>query len=476
MTKEKVARFCPECGARIHAPEAAFESHQKCPRCERPVLFSKRRIDRPEVADQPPESPRPDVLDWTAYVFVGIALVAALIGVVRLILGDSFGMTIISVTLFGLGVVPAVAFLRFRADLIQNTAEVARLSDLVTKRTNELNTAIERWQAYRGEYTRQTEAELQRIRTETQEMVTKAERMHADADERQKIVDRLGKRLISDTRKWVQSKLTPQNFATQRDRLQKVVGFCRKHEYRVPKDFEREMLAELKSEYEAVVRKDQAKQEQARIKAQIRDEQRAERELQREMERINTEQQAIQRALDTALREAADEHSAEVEALRIKLREAEERAERSKSMAQLTKAGHIYVISNIGSFGENVYKVGMTRRLEPMDRVKELGDASVPFPFDVHMMISCDDAPSLENRLHKALHSNRVNRVNLRKEFFNIDLETIRRLVESHHGEVDYEVDPEALEYRESREMSAEDFAFVTEQREVGAAAVDEWE
>ena len=78
----------------------------------------------------------------------------------------------------------------------------------------------------------------------------------------------------------------------------------------------------------------------------------------------------------------------------------------------------MYVLSNIGSFGEGVYKIGMTRRLEPQDRVRELGDASVPFPFDVHMMISCDDAPSLENALHRESHKQRVNKVNFRKEFF----------------------------------------------------------
>ena len=87
----------------------------------------------------------------------------------------------------------------------------------------------------------------------------------------------------------------------------------------------------------------------------------------------------------------------------MKLAEAQASSERAKSMAQLTKAGHVYILSNIGSFGEGIFKVGMTRRLEPQDRVKELGDASVPFPFDVHAMISCENAPGLENALHKEL-------------------------------------------------------------------------
>jgi hypothetical protein len=121
----------------------------------------------------------------------------------------------------------------------------------------------------------------------------------------------------------------------------------------------------------------------------------------------------------------------------------------------------VYVISNVGSFGESVYKIGMTRRLEPMDRVRELGDASVPFPFDVHMMISCEDAPKLENALHRELHTYRVNHMNPRKEFFRIDIETIRKLVEKYHGTVEYVADAEALEYRQSLNMSEEDQEFI---------------
>ena len=97
-------------------------------------------------------------------------------------------------------------------------------------------------------------------------------------------------------------------------------------------------------------------------------------------------------------------------------------------MAQQTKAGHVYVISNIGSFGDNVFKIGMTRRLEPMDRVKELGDASVPFEFDVHAMIYSDNAPELENIMHKEFDSRRVNLVNSRKEFFKVELQEIENI------------------------------------------------
>ncbi len=141
--------------------------------------------------------------------------------------------------------------------------------------------------------------------------------------------------------------------------------------------------------------------------------------------------------------------------LEQQLAEAKAKEERAKSMAEQTRKGHVYVISNIGSFGEDVYKIGLTRRLEPLDRVKELGDASVPFPFDVHAMIYTDDAPALEAALHREFHSYRVNSVNLRKEFFNIDLEEIRDAVEKIAGiDADFKMTALAEDYYESLRLS----------------------
>ena len=116
----------------------------------------------------------------------------------------------------------------------------------------------------------------------------------------------------------------------------------------------------------------------------------------------------------------------------------------------MTKSGHIYVISNIGSFGDEVFKIGMTRRLEPLDRVKELGDASVPFSFDVHAMIFSENAPELENHLHSIFNNKRVNLINNRKEFFRIPLKEIEEVVKSKHGDIEFTKIVEAKEYRET--------------------------
>lgn len=128
----------------------------------------------------------------------------------------------------------------------------------------------------------------------------------------------------------------------------------------------------------------------------------------------------------------------------------EAKFERATSQAQITRVGYIYVISNIGSFGEGVVKIGMTRRLEPMDRVIELGDASVPFRFDVHTLTFVDDAPRIERLLHQKFNGKRVNVENYRKEFFKVTPQEVSNAMKDLGIECDWYFDVEAKEYRES--------------------------
>ena len=293
----------------------------------------------------------------------------------------------------------------------------------------------------------------------------KMERDHAALAQRQDEIagksDGLASRYLKESVSWIGDRLNTNNFSSCKQRLLNVIGACRSIGFDVPETQERELVQDLQNDFEQAVRDEFARQEQARIKAQIREEEKLAREIDKQIKDAERERAAIQMALEKALKETQDEHSAVVELLKARLKEAEEKAQRAISQAQLTKAGHVYVLSNIGCFGEGMYKIGMTRRLEPQDRVRELGDASVPFPFDVHMMISCDDAPTLENALHREFHKQRVNKVNFRKEFFRVDFDSIRRVVESQHGDVEYHAEPEALQYRESMSMSDEDYAFI---------------
>jgi|CXWL01.1.fsa_nt_gi hypothetical protein len=287
-------------------------------------------------------------------------------------------------------------------------------------------------------------------------------------------IDDLGERYLKDNVKWISSSLNADNFIRCRERLEKVVESCRDVGLNFTPDQESELISELRRDYGVVVRAAAEREKQARIKANIREEQAREREIERERARAKQEHDeaeqeraAIEAAYEKALAQAQDEHGAEVEELRAKLEEARahlasvEQTERAISQAQLTKTGHVYVISNIGSLGEGVFKIGVTRRLEPLDRIKELGDASVPFPFDVHMMISSENAPALESVLHRAFHKMRINKMNPRKEFFKTEIEAIHRIVKENQGEVEYVADAEALQYRQSLDMSEEDQEFI---------------
>lgn len=206
------------------------------------------------------------------------------------------------------------------------------------------------------------------------------------------------------------------------------------------------------------------KEEQAEIKAQIREEERAIREMEKARKEAEKEERMLQKALEQARTEllgATEEQKAVYEAqlteLETKLKEAEEKGIRALSMAQQTRRGHVYVISNIGSFGEEVFKIGMTRRLEPMDRVKELGDASVPFSFDVHAMIYSEDAPTLERELHKRFDLQSMNKVNPRKEFFRTSIAEIKQAVESNGvTDIHWTLKAEAAEYKESLAIAKE--------------------
>jgi T5orf172 domain len=173
---------------------------------------------------------------------------------------------------------------------------------------------------------------------------------------------------------------------------------------------------------------------------------------------VAKEEDTIRRAMERAQKEfavAGEEQRAKYELqlqeLAARLQEAEERGQRALSMAQQTKRGHVYIISNIGSFGGEVFKIGLTRRLEPLDRVKELGDASVPFEFDVHAMIFSEDAPALEHSLHRHFVANQLNKVNPRKEFFRASLAKIRDEVEKLGISASWTIAAAAMQFRESQ-------------------------
>lgn len=205
-------------------------------------------------------------------------------------------------------------------------------------------------------------------------------------------------------------------------------------------------------------KKQDEKEEQKEIRAKMREEAKLQKEIEEARKKVIKEQNHYKNVLQKLEEQIACASESEKLALIDKKSEIENQlSEIEKSIKDIdyrqanVRAGYVYIISNMGSFGENIYKIGMTRRLEPMDRVDELGDASVPFKFDVHAMIFSDDAPKLENALHKAFENRKLNMVNGRREFFNVTLEEIEQVVKANYDKtVEFIRVAPAEQYRES--------------------------
>lgn len=215
-------------------------------------------------------------------------------------------------------------------------------------------------------------------------------------------------------------------------------------------------LDELNLAYEYAQKKQEEKEAQKEERARLREEAKLQKEIEEARKVAEKEKQHYENALMSVIDQLSlspnnDELIAKKKELEEHLGVIKHNIEEIDYREANKRAGYVYVISNIGSFGENIYKIGMTRRLEPLDRVNELGDASVPFNFDVHAMIFSDDAPSLENALHHAFENRKVNMVNARREFFNVTLEEIEAVVKANFDKtVEFRSIPEAEQFRES--------------------------
>ncbi len=216
---------------------------------------------------------------------------------------------------------------------------------------------------------------------------------------------------------------------------------------------------ELYLAFEYQQKKQDEKEEQKKIREELREQQKLEQEIRQAREKIAKEKKHFSIAikeLESKLSQAKTDNEKiliqeKLDDVKKQLTELEKEEKVIDYREQNAKAGYVYIISNIGAFGENVYKIGMTRRLEPMDRVDELGDASVPFSFDVHGLIFSENAPALEAKLHEHFYSNRINKLNDRKEFFRADINSIEKVIKENFDKViDIVKEAPAEQYRES--------------------------
>lgn len=222
-------------------------------------------------------------------------------------------------------------------------------------------------------------------------------------------------------------------------------------------------IDELHLAYEFQEKKQEEKEAQKKAREDLREQQKLEQEIRAAREKIEKERKHFRAALkDLEARLSLVTGTPEAEDIKAKIDDIQKQfAELDKEeklvdyREQNAKAGYVYVISNIGSFGENVYKIGMTRRLEPMERVDELGDASVPFVFDVHAMIFSENAPALESKIHGHFYPNRINKLNNRKEFFRANIDEIEKVIRDNFDKVvEIKKESPAEHYRESLLMA----------------------
>ena len=285
-----------------------------------------------------------------------------------------------------------------------------------------------------------------------------------------------GKKMVSDTQKLLLrafnsecdelvSKVKYTNFDASLDKIYKSAETISKlgtiMDIAITQQYLSAKVKELRLAFEYQTQKQKEKEELKIARAEQREQVKIQREIEEQRKKLEKEQTHYQTAFEKIKSQLAL-HPDDPDLLEKKAKLENQLGDIDKALINIDyrqanmKAGYVYIISNIGAFGENVYKIGMTRRLDPQDRVDELGDASVPFNFDVHAMIFSDDAPALEAALHRAFENRKLNMVNQRREFFNVTLDEIKEVIKENFDKTVEFIDvPDAEQYRISLKMKA---------------------
>jgi len=363
--------------------------------------------------------------------------------------------------------------------LEDNLQDLKSELDLYTRIEDFVGFGIFEIPEYLYEMPERYEAEIRRVRDQQKELIANGEAVDLAEGIEINGSSKVGTAVLSGQAKLILrafniecdiliGKLNPGNFDRTLERIEKIAEGLEKNCVSLATGVTLQYI-DLKFEecrlvFEYKLKKAEKDEEQRLIREQMREEQKAIREYEKAMAEAEKEERIYRDLLEKArhkLQTAHEDEKGELDSrilvLEAQLKEAEAKGERAKSLAEQTRRGHVYIISNVGSFGDEVYKIGLTRRLEPLDRIRELGDASVPFLFDVHAIIFSEDAPALETALHQRFNHARVNAVNRRKEFFRVSLDDIRAAALDLVGEeIDFRTTAVANEYYETRRLQGE--------------------
>ncbi len=465
-----VIRYCPACGARVKAPEGAFEGPCVCPTChERSRFYDYPR----EVPASPLKVATRPTTTWYDRLLWGALAVASLTALIVL---WSLYNGWANAALIGSGIclVAALALgghvVRQKRDLLR-TAEAQKRAERALKVSNsKLQAASEIHRGFKQNFDALVAEEKRRLQEEIAARQESTEALHAEAVHQIEVVKTdspnlkaLSDRLLDEGIDRLSRQLNASNLPDRRRKLMELIQFCRENGCGINRARETDLLSLLEQNYQAMMLEAKHKNERERVEEKMQEEDRVLRDLEQHIRSAEAERSAVQKTLATVLQNTQGAKGEEAEYLREKLDAAEKRMREATDALHQPTSGYVYVLSNIGSFGRNVFKIGTTRHLDPRQHVKELSGTAVPFPYDVHMMIACEDATALESALHEALQDCRVNRFNHAKDFFQTDIQTIWRLVVANHGTVDYVSESAAEEFEESRCMSDAAFQRITE-------------
>ena len=338
----------------------------------------------------------------------------------------------------------------------------------------ELNVLVDsvKVDAYENMKSDEIKNKLALLRNGQSELVKSGKALIVTTDAAKRIADSQKRQILrcfnAETENIIQS-VTVKNADSSRAKIQRSFDAINKmfvvDGVQISPKFLESKFEELSLVYAYMIKEEEEREQRKAIREQMVEEEKVRREIEKEKQKIEKEESQFTKEVNKLMaymQKAKDDvekqlYIDKIQELQEKLKAVQADKENVLQREQNTRAGFVYIISNIGSFGERVFKIGMTRRLEPMDRISELSSASVPFPFDVHALIFSEDAPGLETILHQHFSAERVNKVNPRKEFFRIDLDEIKKVVlENHNATVKFVDIPDAMEYRETLKKEAE--------------------
>lgn len=307
------------------------------------------------------------------------------------------------------------------------------------------------------------EQTLQKVKKEAAENYSSLEdevkNIKQELDQTAQNLDQVAQRLIKDYVDFSASQITATNYVELKNRIEEVFDFCTAHGFEDEEGLKKAQTA-LKHKFEVLVRKNLEKQSQEELKEQMREERSFQEKVKLELERLLLEKTQLERDLQNAIHAANEKQSQQIQ---LKLNQVNEHIERANQQSNTsTTSGFVYILSNYGSYGEGVYKIGFTQSEQPEEEIKNLGE-STPFPYDIHALINSMNAEKLFLHLQLKLKKFNVNKVNLDQNFYASSLEQIVSLCEEVEGKIAFQVEPEALEYFQSMETTAEDLEYLME-------------